>query len=106
MNGEIIPHEKVRRMMAVNDNIAGFMADGGRVLAGNRSVTGERGRELFVPDELPRFSGNSEQPKQQADSPVVIHMHISTPDTQTFRRSQGQIMTEAAMAIKKARRNM
>lgn len=106
VNGEIIPHEKVRRMMAVNDNIAGFMADGGRVLAGNRYVTGERGRELFVPDELPRFSGTQENQQPQQESPVVIHMNISTPDAQTFRRSQGQIMTEAALAIKKARRNM
>ena len=93
-------------MMAVHDNIAGFMADGGRVLAGNRYVTGERGRELFVPDELPRFGGTQENQQPQQESPVVIHMNISTPDAQTFRRSQGQIMTEAALAIKKARRNM
>ncbi len=43
--------------------------------------------------------------RQSANAlPVQIAMHISTPDANSFRMSQGQILAEAASAISRATR--
>ena len=39
------------------------------------------------------------------DGGVTINMSISTPDADSFRRSQGQITAEMSRAIARARRN-
>jgi hypothetical protein len=38
--------------------------------------------------------------------PVTVVMNITTPDTNGFRQSQGQIAADAARAIERARRNL
>ena len=38
--------------------------------------------------------------------PVNVVMNISTPDANSFRYAQGQITTDAARAIERARRNL
>jgi len=37
---------------------------------------------------------------------VIINQHINTPDVKSFKASQSQIMTQAAVAAQRARRNM
>jgi hypothetical protein len=37
---------------------------------------------------------------------TVIHMHINTPDANSFRKSTGQITAQVAGAMSRARRNM
>ncbi len=38
--------------------------------------------------------------------PVTVVMNITTPDTDGFRQSQGQIAADAARAMQRARRNL
>lgn len=80
-------------------------AAGGNVAGGAPVVVGERGPELFVP-----FSGGKIIPNHQVSgamaSPVNIHMTVVTPDAGSFRASQGQILSEAALAMGRARRNL
>jgi hypothetical protein len=49
-------------------------------------------------------SGLSEQESRQP--PVTVVMNITTPDTNGFRQSQGQIAADAARAIERAQRNL
>jgi hypothetical protein len=45
------------------------------------------------------------QPKDMGAG-VVFHFNVTTPDANSFRRSQGQLIAEAATALQRARRNM
>ena len=62
----------------------GARALGGPVEPGRAYLVGERGPELFVP----RTAG------AVAPAGVTVNMTIVTPDADSFRRSQGQIMTD------------
>ncbi len=62
----------------------GARALGGPVEPGRAYLVGERGPELFVP----RAAGAI------APGGVTVQMTVVTPDAATFRRSQGQIMTD------------
>ena len=62
----------------------GARALGGPVEPGRAYLVGERGPELFVP----RVAGAI------APGGVTVQMTVVTPDAESFRRSQGQIMTD------------
>jgi hypothetical protein len=75
-------------------------AIGGKLGAGTPYMVGERGPEMFVP-----HSGGHLHPHGKGvHTPVHITMHVHTPDTQGFRRNQGQIIAEAAQAMRRAQR--
>jgi hypothetical protein len=68
------------------------------------------------PDEVPAILQRGEMVLSRAQvaavgsahdtrPPVTVVMNISTPDTNGFRQSQGQIAADAARAIERARRN-
>ncbi len=62
----------------------GARALGGPVEPGRAYLVGERGPELFVP----RSAGAI------APAGVTVQMTVVTQDAESFRRSQGQIMTD------------
>jgi hypothetical protein len=93
--------------------------DAGLFLAAPRYHTG--GIAGLTPDELPAILRHGEAvltPQQMAalgsgmrerearQPPVTVVMNITTPDTNGFRQSQGQIAADAARAIERARRNL
>jgi hypothetical protein len=71
----------------------GFLAAGGDVTPGKAYVVGERHPEFFVP----KASG-AVVPSLSVQQLRPIHYnatyHINTPDADSFRRSQAQIMTD------------
>ena len=87
----------------------GMLAGGGDVRAGRLYGVGEKGRELFAPG----VSGHVFPTGSSADAhqarPMVIHQHfhITTPDADSFRKSQSQVAGEMyrAMAMAHARSN-
>lgn len=80
--------------------LSGALAAGGPAIAGNSYLVGEKGPEIFTPSRSGTVTPNGGM------APVVVNMNISTPDANSFRRSQGQVASEAAFAIARARRNM
>jgi hypothetical protein len=69
------------------------------------------------PDEVPAILQRGEMVLSRAQvaaagsardtrPPVTVVMNITTPDTNGFRQSQGQIAADAARAIERARRNL
>lgn len=80
--------------------IGGMRASGGSVAAGVPYVVGERGAEVFVPQ-----SSGYIMPNQQAGSrPINLVMNVTTPDVDSFRKSQTQVLAYAARALQKASR--
>ena len=85
--------------------VGGFSAhaNGGPIIGGQPIMVGERGPELIVPagagNVIPneRLGGGGGQ---------NIVMNISTPNADSFRRSEQQITTEYARRLQGARRNM
>jgi len=78
-------------------------ASGGPVSAGTPYLVGETGPELFVP----RMSGTVVPHGQgMGGSPVVVNMHISTPNADSFQRSRGEIEASMALALQRAQRNL
>jgi hypothetical protein len=79
----------------------GFLAGGGDVMPGQAYVVGERHPELFVP-----HASGSVVPSLSVQQirPFAVHQHfnISTPDANSFRRSQSQIVTEGVRAATRA----
>ncbi|MCP4139076.1 MAG: hypothetical protein GY755_02105, partial [Chloroflexi bacterium] len=75
----------------------GFRAEGGPVTAGKSYIVGEKRAELFTPTQNGHISPS-------AGGGVNVVMNISTPDANSFRRSEGQLGAQAAMAINNAGR--
>ena len=86
------------------NSMMGMRASGGNVSAGASYVVGERGPELFTP----MTSGNITNNQQLGSTarPINLVMNITTSDSNSFRRSQDQILSEAALAIRRANRNL
>jgi hypothetical protein len=82
-------------LQAGEGGFAGMAASGGPVLSQGRSyLVGERGPELFVPPTSGKIIPNGELGfAGQTINNVTIH--VSTPDANSFRRSQTQIMEDA-----------
>lgn len=63
------------------------------------------------PDEVPAILQRGEEvvsrkDRQRRSAGVNVVMHITTPDANSFRASQGQISANAARGIRKANRNL
>jgi len=122
VNGQIISNDVFQKAFdAANDNLprdmsqdivtlmlagkfGGFRADGGSVIAGMSYAGGERGRELFIPKNG-GSSSNDNNASGGGDN-ITVQMNITTQDAASFRRSQGQIASDAARAINRAKRNL
>jgi chromosome segregation ATPase len=81
----------------------GYAALGGPVVSGKSYVVGERGPEVFVPPSSGRIVPNHEL----GGSTVVNYSptyNISTPDANSFRRSQKQIMDDGVRHAERLRK--
>jgi hypothetical protein len=78
----------------------GSKADGGAVNVGGAYLVGERGPELFVPNQ----SGSIGPP---AGGAVNVHFHVGgSADAAAIARHQGQIAAAIARAVAYGRRNL
>ena len=77
----------------VGDFFGGFFANGGDVNAGQPIVVGENGPEMIIPRSNGTVIPNG------GSKNINITMNISTPDADSFRKNQRQIMAEAAQSI-------
>lgn len=68
----------------------GGKADGGPVVPGMAYLVGERGRELFVPDQAGSIVP-ADQTSRMGGGPVI---NVYTPDANSFRASRRQIARE------------
>ena len=66
-------------------------------MRGGVGVMGEAGPEAIMP--LTRGADGRLGVRAQGGAPVSVTMHISTPDVDGFRRSQGQIAAQMGRAI-------
>lgn len=84
------------------------MASGGIVSGPTFAVIGEAGPEAVIPLGKLRDPAFWESVGGDAhgERPINVQFNITTPDVQSFRRSQSQIMTDAAVALQRAQRNM
>ena len=92
--------------LAMAGQFGGFRADGGGVNAGLSYVGGEQGRELFVPDGYSGGASNDNGGQNSGGDTIVVNLNVNTQDAASFKRSQGQIASDAARAIQRARRNL
>ena len=85
----------------------------GGTYSGGLALVGEKGPELinfnrggyvYTAAETKKMLSQSADAK--ATRPVNITMNITTPDAQSFRRSQAQILAEANAALAMGRRNL
>jgi hypothetical protein len=63
------------------------------------------------PDEVPAILQRGEEVVSRKDrksrsTGINVVMHISTPDANSFRASQGQIMAKATKSLNRAKRNV
>lgn len=80
--------------------IGGARATGGNVSQGVPYVVGERGAEIFTPNSSGNISPNNATVSGKA---VNVVMNINTPDLGSFQKSESQIMTQVARAMRRAR---
>jgi hypothetical protein len=64
-----------------------------------------RGEAVLTPQQVAAL-GLGTREREARQPPVTVVMNITTPDTNGFRQSQGQIAADAARAIERARRNL
>ena len=72
-------------------------------MRGGTGLMGEDGPEAIMP--LARGADGRLGVKAQAGSNVHVTMNITTPDAQSFQRSQGQIASQMARALGRGQRN-
>jgi len=95
------------------DDISGF-ATGGLVMRPTLAMVGEAGPELIVP--LSKMNNGTflsslgdgwrERGGAAGEVPTIINFQITTPDPGSFKASQSQIMSQAAVVLGRARRNL
>jgi hypothetical protein len=81
-------------------SFGGFRAQGGSVLAGHSYLVGERGREVFTPQQSGTIISNDQLNKNNSVPSIVMNIH--TPDANSFRLSRGQITAEMGLALQRA----
>jgi phage-related minor tail protein len=64
---------------------------------------GEAGPEAIMP--LSRGADGRLGVRTQGGSAVTINMNITTPDAQSFQRSNGQVASQMARALGRSQRN-
>ena len=67
-----------------NQDIGGYLADGGTATAGTAYVVGERGPELFVPDRSGTVIPNHELSGMTGNTTYVTNNYIDAIDTKSF----------------------
>ncbi|MCO4848372.1 MAG: phage tail tape measure protein [Yoonia sp.] len=72
-------------------------------MRGATGLMGEAGPEAIMP--LARGADGRLGVRSAGGGSVNVNMHISTPDAQSFQRSQGQIATQMARALGRSQRN-
>ena len=87
----------------LGDFFGGFFAEGGSFSSGKPIVVGEQGPEIIMPRR-----GGTVIPNDQIGGgrSTVVNVHISTPDAQSFKRSQSQIAAQMAQAVSQGNRNL
>lgn len=73
----------------ITNLLGGRRAIGGQVETGKAYLVGEQGPEMFTPSN----HGTITRPPQNRSTPSII-MNITTPDADSFRKSQRQIIAE------------
>lgn len=86
---------------SIGSFISGFLADGGDVQPGRAYVVGERQPELFVPRSAGTIVPNVAMSGDSKAIAVTNHFHISTPDADSFKKSQSQISSAMGMAAQR-----
>jgi phage-related minor tail protein len=84
-------------------NIGGMLASGGPVAAGETYLVGEQGPELFTPSTSGAIAPNAGAAAHARPSVVV---NITTPDAQSFFKSQSQIAALMSRALARGQRNL
>ncbi len=79
-------------------NFGGARAMGGPVFAGSAYMVGERGPEYFVPNVSGRIEPNG---KGGGEQTIQQNFTIQTPNADSFRRSQDQVLGAGAMAARR-----
>jgi phage-related minor tail protein len=82
--------------------VSGARALGGPVAAGETYLVGERGPELFTPASDGAITANGAMAPQR---PSVV-VNITTPDAQSFLKSQSQIAAMMSRALARGQRNL
>lgn len=72
-------------------------------MQGGTGLMGEAGPEAIMP--LSRGADGRLGVRTQGGGAVTVNMNISTPDAQSFQRSQGQIATQMSRALGRGQRN-
>lgn len=83
-------------------SFGGFFAEGGTLKPGQWGWAGENGPERIYAGNKPM----NVEANGAGGRPIQINFNVSTPDANSFRRSQGQIAAQAALAIRGAGRNL
>jgi hypothetical protein len=83
----------------ISSVFGGFFAEGGNFMGGKPIMVGERGPEMIMPR-----AGGMVVPNHQMSRPVSVQVNISTPDINSFRRSQGQVAAALAESMRRGSR--
>jgi phage-related minor tail protein len=81
---------------------AGARALGGPVSSGVPYLVGERGPEMFVPATNGTIAAT---PAAQSPRPQIV-LNVTTPDAQSFARSEPQLAALMARALARGQRNL
>jgi phage-related minor tail protein len=79
----------------------GFFAEGGNFMGGKPIVVGENGAEMIMPR-----SGGTVIPNHAMGGKTIVNMNITTPDVNSFKRSQSQIAAAMAESVRRGTRNL
>ncbi|WP_394177240.1 phage tail tape measure protein [Yoonia maritima] len=72
-------------------------------MRGGTGLMGEAGPEAIMP--LSRGADGRLGVRTQGGGAVTVNMNITTPDAQSFQRSQGQVASQMARALGRGQRN-
>ena len=72
-------------------------------MRGGTGLMGEAGPEAIMP--LSRGADGRLGVRTQGGGSVTVNMNITTPDAQSFQRSQGQVASQMARALGRGQRN-
>ena len=89
--------------------ISGARADGGPVDAGRAYLVGERGPELFLPSIGGEIVPSAPRPLRADEgmrAPITVNFQVTTPDADSFRRSETQIAAMVSRALSRGNRNL
>ena len=86
----------------LSDIFDGFLASGGDASSGKGYIVGENGPEFFMPSANGTVYNQAQMSKMGG---TTIHMTVNTPNSQSFRQNQGQMMADMHSALRQSMRN-